>query len=233
MRRIGLLGLTVAVLGLVSAGLSSVAQAALGLLPGGGGGGEGITMKIKGGGGGGSIGWETLGGKKVECNVVEGVAKSLHDDEGEIELKYKECKEPALGTTCTGLADTSGNITIPATYYFRYLLPSTGSGVNLAILIGQVHFSCSLVLVLVSGCYSSADATPLSTLTKELKINFLEEKGDQKPTEIDNKAGTAMESCVLKMKFGSGAEESAALFWNETVSKFEQGGKAIEVLLMI
>ena len=67
-------------------------------------------------------------------------------------------------------------------------------------------------------------------LVKSFFVNFLQEKGDQKPTEIDNEAGTAMETCSLKTMKGSEAEESSGQLGSGTVEKFEKGGVATEIL---
>jgi len=159
---------------------------------------------------------ETLAGKKIECKKVTGSGEATSARLGSLELKMTECEEPGLKVKCTGLSDTTGNITIKgAEFHLRHLLPGS-EGMDFLILVGSIHFSCSIVLFTVSGCTASMDIltksggeNAVNKLLASLFVNFLQEKGDTKPVSVDTDGALAMENCELKSKEGSGANESA------------------------
>jgi hypothetical protein len=177
---------------------------------------------------------------RIECEKVKGTGKATSDPLGEATFIFENC-ESVLGIVkakCTGLSDTTtGNITVNAEYHLRYLLPSPNSGVQLAILLAHVHFSCGIVLVLVLGCVSSMDlekaagGTLGDELVKSIKVDFLQENGQEKPAEIDNEAGTAMETCVLKVMTGANVDEEAGQQGEGTIEAFKNGTET-EVLMM-
>jgi hypothetical protein len=168
---------------------------------------------------------ETLTGKKVECEHVEGKGEVLSERLGEVTLVFEGCK--SLGIACTGLSDTtSGHITIEAEFHIRHLLE--GEGVSIAFLVGHVHFSCSIVLLLVLGCVASMDLLSgekgenvVNHLRMSYFVSFLQTKGDQEPTSIDTDNSLAMETCTLKVKEGTGEYVSSGLLGSGEVKDCE------------
>jgi hypothetical protein len=146
----------------------------------------------------------------VECKKLKGKGEGNGTDgtSGTVTFEFEECENPILKTKCTGLnaGEITGNIKVEnAAFDLRYLLPATGSGVHFVVLLTgkHVHFSCSLVLVLVLGCVSSMDV--LTTLAASFTVNFLQTAGLQEPKEIDNAAHTGMEPCELESMTGANA----------------------------
>jgi hypothetical protein len=236
MQRLKLLGLAmfaVFALGAAGASVASAETAGINMLPGAG------TKFSFASTAGEKTRLETLAGTKVECSSVSGKGEATSDPLGTVTFNFVGCEIPGLAK-CTGLSNTTaGEITVKGEYHFRYLLPSPNSGVQLVILIEHVHFSCSIVLVLVLGCVSSMNLEKSKgggvlgeELVKSYFVNFLQEKGDQKPTEIDNEAGTAMEACTLKTMKGTEEYESSGQLGSGTVTEFTNGGNPVTILLM-
>jgi hypothetical protein len=176
----------------------------------------------------------------VKCEKLKGNGAGEGGEngmDGKVTLEFENCEGTISGVKakCKGLADTvEGKITVKAKFNLRYLLPSTEKKVNVAILLTEehVHFSCSIVLVLVLGCVASDDISPLNTLTKTVTANFLVEKPAGKDIqvvkEIDNLAATAMEACSLKVMTGSNADEPGFQLTNSTLT----GISPAEMLIM-
>jgi hypothetical protein len=242
MQRLKLLGLAliaVFALGAAVASVASAESAGIKLLPDTGE-AAGSTFSVKGKAGERPL-FETAAGNKVECEKLAGNGTAVTDPLGTVTLEFQGCEEPATKFKCTGLADTTtGNITFPAEYHFRYLLPETNKGVQLLILIEHVHFSCTaLALILVSGCVGSMDLENASgsmlqdELVKSFLVLFLQSpKGKQEITSVDNEADTAMETCELLSMKNAGGNEKAGELAHATLEKFTKEGKEIEVLLM-
>jgi hypothetical protein len=206
MKRMKLLGLVLIAVFALSAVVSAVASAEIrpNLLP--------VTAKVN---------LKNVGNTKletmaengfpalaVECKKLKGSGAGNGTDgtSGTVTLEFEECENPVLKTKCTGLnaGEATGNIKVEsAEFKLRYLLPAAGSGVNIAISLTNkhVHFSCSLVLVLVLGCASSKDIP--ETLTAGFNVEFLQTAGLQEPKAIDNVAQTGMEACELEAMTGA------------------------------
>jgi len=195
---------------------------------------EKVTFTFKSSG---SLRLETLGGKGVDCTSLTGHGEFTSERLGIAEFKFTECKEPSIGITCTGLSDTTGNVTVAASFHTRHLLPAS-EGVDVATLISSVHFSCLGVLFTDSGCQASMDLLTTSggenivgKLRSSVFIDYLQERGDQKPTSIDTDNGLAMEVCELITKQESGTGESSGLLDSGTIEKFEVNGKSATELV--
>jgi len=181
---------------------------------------------------------ETLGGSKIECKKVTGSGETTSVQLGKVEFKFVECEEPALKVKCTGLGDTvTGSITVKeAEFHIRHLLPAS-EGANLAVLVKGIHFSCLGILFTVEGCVASMDILTLAgvsavnLLVLDVVVDFLQEKGDQKPISIDTESGLAMENCELKTKKETAAAESSGQLGSGTLEKFEKGGVPVTILI--
>jgi hypothetical protein len=225
-------------LGAATASVASAESAGIMMLPDSNEGAAGMTFSFASTTGERWV-WETVGGKKIECTGVTGSGTASSDPLGSVAFKVVGCEEPALKVKCQSGA-TTGEIAFTAEYHYRYLLPSPNSGVQMAILLptAGIVFKCSIVEVKVKGCVSSMDLEKGKgtgvlgdELVKSFFVNFLQEKGIQKPTSIDNEAATEMVSCVLMTTMSGKTEESGQL-GSGTVEKFEKAKVATEVLLM-
>jgi hypothetical protein len=183
----------------------------------------------------------TLAGKEVKCTSVTGVGDLTSSQLGTVEFKFAGCTGP-LGVKCTGLeaGDKEGEILFKAETHLRHLLINNlPSDVHLVILVGHVHFTCFGVLFLVLGCVASDDlktsptgGTIIEKLLNSVYVNFLETGGDPLVTSIDNEASTAMETCELKTKEGTGgAYESSGQQGEGTLENFKQNGVAVTLLV--
>jgi hypothetical protein len=185
---------------------------------------------------------ETLAGKRIECTKVTGNGQFTSETLGPVEFKFVGCREPALGVKCTGLetGDREGEILFKASFHIRHLLVNNSpSEVSLVVLPGHVHFTCFGVLFLVLGCVSSMDVLTvergegvIERLRESVFANFLQERGDQGITSIDNQASNAMENCLLETKEGTGGRyESSGQLGSGTIKEFEQNGRKVTLLV--
>jgi hypothetical protein len=83
----------------------------------------------------------------------------------------------------------------------------------------------------VLGCVATLLLSP-NVLSKKLTIHAKQTKGVQDTTEYSNDAGTADEKCELKTKVGGALEEGSGELSEGEIENFEQGGKAVEALVM-
>jgi hypothetical protein len=184
---------------------------------------------------------ETLSGKVIECRKVTGSGGFTSETLGLVEFKFVECTGP-LGVRCTGLepGDREGEILFKASFHIRHLLiNNTPSEVSLVILPGHVHFSCFNILFLVLGCVASMDLLTepngsgiIERLRESVFANFLQERGDQLPPEIDTQTSDAMERCILLTKEGTTREyESSGQLGSGTINGFEQNGRRVTLLV--
>jgi len=200
-----------------------------------------LPLKVKftlgaGEGGGGAFVIETLGARRLECKAFAGSGEFTSERLGVAEFKFKECKDPILGTTCTGLSDTAGNVTVKGEFHTRHLLPAS-EGVNAIMLAGTVHLSCLGVLFTALGCIASMDlltkssTSIVNTLVETVLIDLLQEKGEPKPLSVATDNSLGMENCVLLLKQEVKEFESAGLLDSGVITKFEKEGKAVTELV--
>jgi hypothetical protein len=237
-KRFSLALIAVFALGAAAASVASAESAGIMMLPDSNEGAAGMTFSFTSTAGEKPL-WETVGKKAISCTGVSGTGTASSDPLGSVAFKFVGCEEPALKVKCQSGA-TTGEIAFTAEYHYRYLLPSPNSGVQQVILLptAGIVFKCSIVEVKIKGCFSSMDLEKgkgTGVLGDELVKSFfgslLQEKGKQKPSEIDNEATTAMESCVPTITT-SGKTEEAGLLGSFTVEKFAKGGVESEILLM-
>jgi len=120
---------------------------------------------------------------------------------GLFDILFLETKD-AIGTTCTGLNDTTaGSVLALGTFHIRDYTTSGGALLTAAdILLIPVHFSCGGTLVVVSGCVLGA-MSPENTKLKGggLSIKFEKASGkeDNALITVLNEGNTASENCEL------------------------------------
>jgi len=170
---------------------------------------------------------ETLEKKAIVCKKVEGSGNFTTERLGQVEFKFSSCKDAILGTTCTGLADTAGNITVKGEFHIRHLLPAT-EGVNIAVLVTGVHFSCLGILFTVNGCIASKDilkekagVSAVNLLLTEMFVEFSQNAGDPSVPSIDTDNSLAMETCELLTKQEAGSAVMSGQAGSGTLKNFQ------------
>jgi len=150
---------------------------------------------------------ETLSGSQIVCKsdtsegAYTGRTATVHID-------FKECKNPSLGVTCTGLGEAAGVILVLASsalLVYDTLTPTLGVG--LLVTLVPVHFSCSFVLIEVLGQVLCL-VTPVGTAAKHGEVVCQQSKGDA--TETDYFEGGVLHTVTgLLTSTNHGAEESS------------------------
>ncbi len=167
-----------------------------------------------------------LGTSNIKCVSSTSHGGFTNSLLGTFDNLYEKClvNEPIVGLLlCTGLNDTAGSSSILAlgTFHLRYRETGTSTKSVLAFLIVPVHFTCvgggQEVLAEVHGCVAG-EVTPVNTpitltgspnhFTLILKKSSTATRNEI--TKIANEAGTALETCQLEAKQGSGAFEQSA-----------------------
>ena len=184
---------------------------------------------------------EMVGGKAIECEKDTSTGEATSLKLGKFDVLFEKCtaKEGIITATCTGLNDKegSGSILVLGTFHLRYLLPSSELKAAIILLIEHVHFTCEAFgvkkLFLVLGC-AAGEITPTNMLTKTLEALLKQSKGINTITEVDKEnSSTEMEKCILMTKEGSEVKEvQSGEETHEVITGFEQGGKAVEALIM-
>jgi len=181
------------------------------------------------------VGKLVAGTSKIKCEKDKGTGEATSARLGTFRVTFEECKEEELKVTCRGLKDLPGNITAEGEFHLRRLLGTEAEQKHIVVffLLSNVHFSCSIVLVKVSGCVAGL-IKPINTLTKELAIGVELEGTKQKILEADTDGElTGMEKCgPLQVAKNEGTAENGTEETTETMSGFTQGGSAVEALIM-
>jgi hypothetical protein len=154
---------------------------------------------------------ETLGGTSVACAANSASASITGPQSGTFSVVFEKCKSKGfIEATCTGLSDTTtGNITVSGNIDLRR--KSIGGLAVILFLPGTVHFSCSIVLISVTGkvaCLISpenTDVKPPAQFTITCELN----KGDAIITSVTNAAETGTEAVELKTSINEGTPESS------------------------
>jgi hypothetical protein len=174
---------------------------------------------------------ETKAGKKVTCTEDHSEGQATSKKLGSFDVLFLGCKSE--GTPCLGLGDkVAESVLVLGTFHIRRLL-TEAKHVYIVFLLEHVHFTCGfgLVLILVLGCVAAL-VLQVNKLVKEFEIHFEQEKGVQKPTEIADEKNEKNEKCILETKVGNEAYVQSGELTLATVLGFEQGGKAVEALIM-
>ena len=150
-----------------------------------------------------------LNGSEVSCsgNTVEGEFEAKKPL-GLFHIHFTGCKGP-LATTCTGLSDAAGTILALGTIHIVYDKLGTGTELGAAVLflIELLHFSCSIVLILVKGELLCL-ITPINKLATVFTTKCEQEKaGDPKEVVYWNDEGKE-----VNIKEGLLASESDGTF---------------------
>ena len=172
----------------------------------------------------------------IKCKKDTGTGEATSARLGKFRITYEECKSTATGEpSCRGLSDLPGNITDEGEFYLRRLLGAEAEQKHIVVffLLGNVHASCSIVLIKLSGCVAGL-IKPINTLTKELEIGLELEAGRQKILEADTNAElTGMEKCgPLQVAVNEAAPANGTEETIEKMAGFTQGGSAVEALVM-
>jgi hypothetical protein len=189
----------------------------------------GITFRSESGKSGfGSAGLtEITSGSSLGASETTGTEGNA----GKFSTTFATVKNALLGT-CTGVGQSSGNVLVSGTYKdVNADLNSKAIVAVLFLLSPQVEFSCGTTAIAVNGCVAG-ELTDVSELTTLLTAALNRVSNDNEIVTYLN-AGDAPEACQLLVKFGAGATELSAEQTTQLLSKFEEGGKAIEVLLML
>jgi len=184
MRRIKVVGFAVMAVLALSAFVSATASAALvGVL---GTGAE--TESFTGSGGSGTL--EALSGvSPVICKTQTSEGKNESKTAGSFHITFEGCT--AGGITCTGLGDTSGKILTLGSFQYVFDKLGTGSelGVGILFSIAPAHFSCSILLIEVTGQVLCL-VTPKETSSTHAEIKCEKNGADPKETVYWTEAGT-------------------------------------------
>jgi len=181
----------------------------------------------------------TLSNKNILCESVSGSGEFLSARLGDVEFKFIKCKDDVIGTTCTGLSDTSGNITVKGEFHLRHLLSPSEAFVTLAILVSGVHFSCLGILFTVNGCVASDDVltekggvNAVNVLRSSYFANFLQSGGDAVVKSIDTDNSLGMEACTLLTKQENGTAETSGQLGSGTINGFKnEKGETVTALI--
>ena len=181
---------------------------------------------------GGELGSEVA---KITCVKDKGTGETTSARLGKFRVTFEECKNVASGAACRGLSDLPGNITAEGEFHLRRLLGTEAEQKHIVVffLLKEVHFSCSIVLVKVTGCVAGL-IEPINKLAKELTIKLTVSGGKQVILEADTDGElTGMEKCgPLQVSVNEAAPANGTESTTETMSGFTQGGTAVEALLM-
>jgi hypothetical protein len=226
MRRIKLLGLACFAMLTLAAAAAATASAVLpNVLP--------TTAGIKFTSTSGASAFGSAGLTEVTSGSSTGTSESTgtEGNAGNFKTTFATVKNALLGT-CTGVGQSSGNIVVSGTYKdVNADLNSKEIVAVLFLLSPQVEFSCGSTAIAVTGCVAG-ELTKASELTTLLTATLNRVSNDNEIITYLNASDVAT-ACQLLAKIGAGATELSAQKTTQTLSKFEEGGKAIEVLLML
>jgi hypothetical protein len=136
------------------------------------------------------------------------------------------------GIKCKGLSNaTEGEVSVHGTFHIRDYKNGSTLATASILLLAPVHFECSTISVVVSGCVAGA-LTPENVLTKTLTLNLVASGADNAIVTVLNEENTANELCQLLAKEGSGATKLSVQVTRDEISEFKQNGSAVEVIVM-
>jgi len=172
-------------------------------------------------------GVEAIESKKDE-GTLEGTSLKL----GLIDLLFLETEATLLKAKCTGLSDTvSGSVLVLGTYHIRDYNAGPTLRVALIVLLLPVHFECSTLSAVVSGCVAG-QLTPENTLTKTLTVTLKKKSEDNEIITVLNEENTGTELCQLKSQLNGAATKLSSEETTEETMSVTQNGAAIELLVM-
>jgi len=217
MRKLTILGIALVAVLVASVAVAASASAAVPkFLPGTG------TLAIKSGTGH----LQTVGGSKVICEKDTGSGTITSETHGTFKVKFENCEsEGFIKAKCSGLSEAgTNNISTEGSFLLRHTLGTTPK-VVVVFAVEPVHFSCSIVLVKVSGTL----ACPITPTNKKVKttehytVTCKQTNGAPEVAEVDNEAETAMESVGLSTSTNEGTPEASAEETTEEVSSTVEG----------
>ncbi len=192
------------------------------------------SSPLKSSGKGGEDKLVTVGGTEAKCKSSTSTSEFTSANLGTFHYLFSECKGP-LGSTCTGEGDSKGSVALLGTSHYWLALLSEKLVSALVFLFNETHFTCEVLgtkeLVIVKGC-AAALAEPTEKLTKVTKAVFNQEKGVNDIKEVLPQESTKEIKCTTETSVNGGKFEESAQAATDENEKLEQGGKAIEVLLM-
>jgi hypothetical protein len=175
----------------------------------------------------------------IECASDTGTGAASSKRLGTFDLLLEKClAKTSFGLElCTGLGDkeNSSSILVLGSYHLRRLSKAEPKHIMVAFLLKEVHLTCVVgvfsALFVVKGCMLGL-ITPVGSLTKTNKISLKQTGGANEFTEVLNDAETATEKCILEESENEGSFTQVGWETTEELEGAEQGGKAIETLLM-
>jgi len=169
---------------------------------------------------------------KLTCKKDKGTGEVTSARLGKFRITYEECKNGT--SSCRGLSDLPGNITAEGEFHLRRLLGIEAEQKHIVVffLLANVHFSCSITLLKLSGCVAGL-IEPINKLAKELTISLAVSGGKQAILEADTDGElTGMEKCgPLQVSTNEGTAVNGTETTTEKLSGFTQGGSAVEALI--
>jgi cytochrome oxidase Cu insertion factor (SCO1/SenC/PrrC family) len=212
MRRVTVVGLAIlAALAISALGVASASAAQPKYLPGSG------TLTFASG----AAKLQTVSGSTVKCTSDEGTGTIESETKGTFDLLFLGCEsEGFIKAKCTGLSDTTtGSVLVTGS--FRPGRITAGGTVVEVSTINAVHFSCSIVLVVVTGSL----ACPVTPTNKKVKTTEhytvkceVAGGGVAKITSVENAAETGTEAVGLKTATNEGTAEGSSEETTETVT---------------
>jgi hypothetical protein len=154
---------------------------------------------------------------------------------GSFQVAFEETESIALGVLCTGLSslDKTGVVLVQGTYHIRDYKNGAALATAAIFLLLPVHFTCAGKLFIVLGCVAGA-LTPENVSTKFLNITLTKTGNNNNIITVLNEAAEPgkEEACQLLIAEGTVTFKLSAEATTQELSKFEQGGKEITVLVM-
>jgi|SwirhisoilCB2_FD_contig_31_29197360_length_733_multi_3_in_0_out_0_1 hypothetical protein len=205
MRKLTVIGLAVvAALAISALGVASASAAQPTYLPGSG------TLSAKSNA---ASTLATVGGNTVVCPTVEGTITIGSTTTGSFDLLFLGCESAGfIKAKCTGLSDTTSGSVLATGNFRTGRITAGGTPVEVST-VNAVHFSCSIVLVTVTGSL----ACPVTPTNKKVKTTEhytvkCEVAGGGKPkiASVENAAETGTEAVGLKSSINEGAAEESS-----------------------
>ena len=230
MKRVRLFGLVLVSVFALGAAVAGVASAEVSFLPLGS---SSLTYSFTISGGASK--YQTLSGKTIACTSSSGTGEVSSERLGTFKVEFAGCEEPTLKVKCADLSQTSdnGRIKMEGEFHLRMGLSGQPLGLIAFLINPDVHLLCSILLFVLLGCMVGEIDSELEKLISEVLILIKQAAGENTILSIDNDAETAMESCDLLGKQGTGTEETSALELHWTLTNFKdvQTGASVTVLI--
>jgi hypothetical protein len=140
-----------------------------------------------------------LGGSIVgawKSGATKGGGAITGEKTGTLTLVLEKTKD-GLGTTCTGLSDTTAaNVTTTGTTELRW--DTIKTKVLLLFKLNELHGTCGITLFKEKGCVAGIVEGSANIPLTELRANLTVNERDNVPVTVENATNTGTENCELK-----------------------------------